>query len=94
MQLNIQFDEQESKFFVIVDDKESAIHFEKVSPNVFDLIHTYVPPSLRHQGVAAALVKYALTYAKEHHLKIIPTCGYVAHYLRANPEWNDIVALT
>jgi predicted GNAT family acetyltransferase len=92
MQLNIQLNEAEKKFFVIVDDKEAKVDFVRPSDSVLDLIHVYVPPSLRNQGIAGALAKFVLSYAKEHALKIIPTCPYIAHYLRIHPEWAHLVA--
>ncbi len=55
---------------------------------VFD--HTYVPNELRGKGIAAALVRTALTEARARHWKIIPGCSYVAAYLERHPEFADL----
>lgn len=44
--------------------------------------HTFVPPELRGQGLAEALVKTGLRDARAAGLTIVPDCSYVATYLR------------
>lgn len=48
--------------------------------------HTFVAPEHRGKGVAAALVKYGLAYAREHKYEIVPVCSYVVAYLERHPE--------
>jgi predicted GNAT family acetyltransferase len=55
------------------------------------LVHTYVPPSLRHQGIAFALVKFALDHAKAEHLKVIPACSSVSVFIELHPEYESMV---
>jgi predicted GNAT family acetyltransferase len=55
------------------------------------LMHTIVPTSQRMKGIGAKLVKYVLDYAREHHLKIIVYCPFVAKYVKEHPEYNDLV---
>ena len=43
-----------------------------------DFYHTYVPESFRNQGLAKKVVEAGFLYAKEHRLKVIPTCPYVS----------------
>ena len=56
-----------------------------------NLTHTYVPRALEGQGIASALTKYALEYARENHLKIIPSCSFIRTYLKRHPEYEDLV---
>lgn len=46
-----------------------------------DFYHTYVPDSLRGQGIAALLTKAALVWAHQKQLTIHASCSYVAQYL-------------
>lgn len=55
------------------------------------LPHTVVPEAFEGRGVASALAKTALGYAREHGLKVIPTCPFMSGYIKKHPEWHDIV---
>ena len=53
--------------------------------------HTEVPSEAAGQGVAAALVKTALQYARDENLQVIPECEYVAAFVKKHREYGDIV---
>ena len=55
------------------------------------LPHTVVPEAFEGKGVGSALAKFALGYAREQGLKVIPTCPFIAGYISKHPEWHDIV---
>lgn len=59
---------------------------------VMHLTHTEVPPSLQGQGIAAALVREALAWARREGLRVRPLCSYVAAYMRRYPETQDLIA--
>lgn len=46
--------------------------------NVF---HTWVPDSLRGQGVADALMKACLHWCQQQHYELVATCGYAVRWL-------------
>ena len=60
--------------------------------DVLVLHHTEVPAALSGQGVAAALVKATLAWAREQGLQVRPSCSYVAAYMRRHPETQDLRA--
>lgn len=53
--------------------------------------HTEVPKNLEGQGVASHLAKAALEYARDHDLKVMPLCPYVAAYIRRHPEYRSLL---
>lgn len=55
------------------------------------LHHTEVPWQLQGQGVADALVRAALAWAREQGLRVRPTCSYVAAWMRRHPESHDLL---
>ena len=57
------------------------------------LVHTFVPPKERHQGIAFALVKFALDYAKAQHLKVIVGCSTVTLYIEQHPEYKALTGM-
>ena len=54
------------------------------------IFHTGVPPALEGRGIAAAMVRFALSHAREHALKIDPQCSYVRVYMQRHPETHDL----
>ena len=57
---------------------------------VIDMKHTEVPPALEGHGVGNDLAKAALEYAREKHLRVIPTCPFVRSYIRRHPQYADL----
>jgi predicted GNAT family acetyltransferase len=55
------------------------------------LTHTFVDPSHRGRGIAAALARYALDDAKADGVRARAVCGYVAAYVGRHPEYQDTV---
>ena len=64
----------------------------RLDGNVVRMTHTGVPPQLEGRGIAAALVKTALTWARAQGYKVEPLCSYVRLYIKRHPEWQDLVA--
>jgi predicted GNAT family acetyltransferase len=81
VELKIEVDEKAQKIFAIVDDKECVLNFEFPAAGVIDLVHTYVPTSLRNRSIAAELTQFALDYAAKKGLKVVASCPYCAHYI-------------
>lgn len=53
--------------------------------------HTFVPEELRGQGLAAHLVRSALTEARQRHWRVVPRCEYVAGFIARHPEFADLI---
>jgi predicted GNAT family acetyltransferase len=58
---------------------------------VMILPHTEVPEAFAGHGVGGRLAQAALGYAREHGLKVIPTCPFIRGYISKHPEWADLV---
>src|SRR2546423_9630255 len=61
------------------------------SSRKLNLIHTEVPKKFEGQGIGTKLVKAALDYAQATNLEVIPSCPFVAGYIRRHPEYLGIV---
>lgn len=92
MKLTITLDDDKDKFFALIEGQECVLNLKKTSADVLDYYRTFVPKSLRGRGIAQELVDYALNYAKEHQLKIIPSCPFIRSYIDRHPSWQTIVA--
>ena len=52
---------------------------------------TLVPEQYEGKGIAGALAKFALEYARSKNLKLIVYCPYVKMYMKRHPEYNDLL---
>ena len=78
------------RFVAQVDGGEAVLLYEPVGDGVLDLEHTIVPPEARGGGVGDALVRAALACAKQEGVGLIPTCPYVAAWLKRHPGEADV----
>lgn len=63
-----------------------------LSGKVITIFHVYTPPEFRGKGIAAQLAKYALDYARDNNLKVVPQCPYMRDYIEKHPEYQDLLA--
>ncbi len=54
--------------------------------------HTFVPDSMRGQGIAARLTDALVATARQEGWKIVPHCSYVVAAFQRHPDWNDVLA--
>jgi predicted GNAT family acetyltransferase len=77
--------------FEVTLERETAFAEYKLEPGVIVLPHTVVPEALGGRGIASALIRAGLGYAREHGLKVKPICPFVAGYIEKHPEVQDLV---
>lgn len=76
--------------FEIERNGEVAFLEYSISPGVLELIHTEVPPKLRHMGLAFSLAETAFQYARRNNLKVDIICPTVREYVTKHPEYSDL----
>lgn len=80
---------EQGRFEATIEGLRCEVDYH-LSPGFMHITHTGVPRPLEGRGIAAKLVRHALTWAREQGLKVEPVCSYVAVYLRRHPEWQDL----
>lgn len=80
-----------SRFELLVGDDLALCAYRRDGALVW-LTHTEVPPAFEGRGFAAALVRAALDWARSEGLRVVPSCSYVAAYMRRHPETQDLLA--
>ena len=79
---------QNLQFEVELNGERAEMVYRMRNNSVY-LMHTKVPESFRGKGVASALAKHALEYARDNGHKIAVLCPFVASYVKRHPEWYD-----
>jgi uncharacterized protein len=63
----------------------------RLKPGQIVLPHTVVPPAFEGKGVASALARHAFGHARAQGLTVVPTCPFMASWVKKHPEAQDIV---
>lgn len=71
---------------------EAYLDYAERGSGTLDLLHTTVPPDARGNGNGSELVEQVLRYAREHDLRVVPSCPFVSAYVRGHPEHEDLIA--
>ena len=91
MSFDIAHDTAARRFGTRVDGESSTLDYE-LDGNVMTITHVKVPEAVGNRGIAAAMTEAALSYAREHDLRVVPQCPYAAAYVARHRQWSDIVA--
>ena len=90
-QFVIKQNEAARRFELKVDEHMARVDYVMLGPSQIIFTHTIVPFSLKGQGIATALAKHVLDYARENNLKVIPQCPFIRSYIERHPEYQDLV---
>jgi predicted GNAT family acetyltransferase len=63
----------------------------RISPQEITFTHTEVPADLAGHGLGSKLARFALEFAREHKLSVVPRCPFVVEYIRRHQEYLDLV---
>jgi predicted GNAT family acetyltransferase len=63
----------------------------RLAPGMITLSHTEVPEELEGQGLGSTIVRGVLDIVRTRGLKVVPACGFVAAFIRKNPDYRDLL---
>jgi predicted GNAT family acetyltransferase len=81
-----------SRYEAVVEGEVVGIAEYRLSDRVAVMHHTLTDVEHRGQGIAAQLVRAALDDLRQRDLQVVPTCWYVADFIAAHPEYQDLLA--
>lgn len=90
--MTIEIDEPGYRFYSTVEGHESVLLYEVKDNKTFEIHSVRVAEALRGRGIAGALVEFAVEYAKEHGLKIVPFCSFAKSFFHKHPEYDEMIA--
>jgi predicted GNAT family acetyltransferase len=88
--LNIVHRPEIGRFEAMVDGLRCEADYQ-LEGRLMCMTHTGVPSQLEGRGIAAALVKEALAWARQQGYQVDPICSYVRVYIKRHPEWQDLL---
>jgi uncharacterized protein len=77
--------QQKRRFQIQLGDELGLLAYRQL-PGQIELVHTEVPESHRGQGIGEKIVRFALEFARQNQLKVIPSCRFVRAYLKRHPD--------
>ena len=90
MELEIKNLQDQRMFVAEVEGKKAFVQYILVKQRII-FTHTEVPVGLEGKGVGSKLAKHVLEYAKEHELKVMPLCPFIAGYMSRHPEYKSLL---
>ena len=74
---------EQRRFLCRVESEQAVLYYRRLGRHGVDFHHTHVPEPLRGRGIAEALVREGLTWARREDMTIAASCWYVARWLRS-----------
>jgi predicted GNAT family acetyltransferase len=71
---------------------QTAFLVYQVAADQITFTHTRVPPALEGRGIGTALVKAAMDHAREHSLRVVIQCPFVAEVVQSHPQYQSLLA--
>ncbi len=91
MNYEVRHNPEASRFEIALGDKIAHADYH-LSGIIMTIFHVYTPPEYRGKGIAAKVTKFALDYARENNLKVIPQCPYAHSYIAEHKEYQSLLA--
>lgn len=88
----VRNDTAAGRYEIFLDDGTKAGFADyRIRGQQVELPHTVVLPEYNGQGLAAQLVQRALEDIQAAGQCVIPSCSYVAAYIRRKPQWQSLL---
>ncbi|MTI39833.1 GNAT family N-acetyltransferase [Fulvivirga lutimaris] len=78
------------QFETIINGHKAELQY-RIRENTIFYMHTGVPKELERQGVATALAKFGLDYARMKGYQIVVYCPFVVKYVKSHKEYLDLL---
>jgi predicted GNAT family acetyltransferase len=77
------------RYELVVDGVTAYVLYRR-QPGVITFIHTEVPKALGGRGVGSRLARHVLDTARAEGMKVVPTCPFIAAWMKKHPEYDDL----
>ncbi|MCR8922698.1 N-acetyltransferase [Dasania sp. GY-MA-18] len=77
----IEHQSSAERFVIVVQGQEAVLEYRMLGAEQVEFTRTFVPESLRGLGLAEAIVRAGLAWAKEQAYTISSSCWYVSKFI-------------
>lgn len=82
---------EQRRFELDVEGHTSFIEYRRHG-KVITMTHAEVPPVLNGRGIGSALAKGALDLVRSRQETVVPSCPFIASYIKRHTEYQSILA--
>lgn len=83
--------EERQRFEILLDDGQLAFSDYRLVSGKVIFPHTVVPPAHEGQGLASALARASLDWARSEGLLVVPQCSFYMRYMQRHAETHDLL---
>lgn len=91
MNVEVEHDESRRRFVADLEGSVGHLDYDRVDSGTLDFKHTFVPRDRRGRGLGGRIVERALSHAREHGYRVVPSCPFVRRYVDRHPEFADVI---
>lgn len=92
MSTMIRNEPRQNRYTIALDDQVAGFADYRLEGSRIIFTRTEVDPRRRKSGLAGALVEYALDDVRTSSaLTVVPQCTFVAHFIDAHPDYQELV---
>ena len=93
MSATFTHDETGHLFIAEADGHQATLSYRPIDDATIDFQSTYVPHVLRGRNVGTRLVRYALDWARDQKLQVVPSCWFVGSVVERHVEYRDVLKI-
>ena len=91
MKTDVRNNTAQSRYELVLDAVVVGVADYREEGDTLVFPHTEVKSSMRGRGMGARVVRAALDDARASGHRVAPRCWYVAEFIEANPEYQDLL---
>ena len=82
MTVSVIHEPEQQRFVSVLEGQESVLEYRLLPDQGIDFTRTFVPESLRGQGIAEKLVRTGISWARAQDFELTASCWYVSRILK------------
>ena len=89
--LEVEHREKQHEFVADTPSGPAYVSYSRPDDATIEIRHTVVPDDEEGRGLASALVRAAIEYARRQRLRVVPTCSFARGWFERHPGERDVL---